>query len=149
MITTRNHPAAGFSLLELIVTIVVAAILGSLMVQFSGTALIGIADSVSLVRDEAAANNVLERIVSDYVQAVNTAPDTALATIVTNIDSNAYGTDITITRNYTDFTAGGAEVSPAPADSETLKVTVQGGGYRSTVLLSESRVRADDPTSRY
>ena len=149
MTETRNHQSAGFSLLEIIVTIVVAAILGSLMVQFSGTALTSVADSVNVVRGEATAKGVLEHIISDYVQAVNSAPDTALATIVTNIDSNAYGTGVTITRNYTDFTGGGTEVSPSPSDSETLKVTVQGEGHSVTVLLSESRVRADDPISRY
>jgi len=149
MTRAHHHATAGFSLLELIVTIVVAAILGSLMVQFSGTALIGVADSVTVVRGEATAKGVLEHIISDYVQAVNSTPDTALATIVTNIDSNVYGTAVTITRNYTDFTAGGAEVSPSPADSETLKVTVQGEGHSLTVLLSESRARANDPISRF
>jgi len=149
MTATQNHRNAGFSLLEIIVTIVVATILGSLMVQFSGTALTSVADSVNVVRGEATAKGVIEHIISDYVQAVNSAPATALATIVTNIDTNAYGTAVTITRNYTDFTAGGAEVSPSPAESETLKVTVQGEGHSLTVLLSESRVRADDPISRF
>jgi len=148
MIENTQHPA-GFSLLELIVTIVVAAILGSLMVQFSGTALVGVADSVTLVRDESTAKSVLEHIVSDYVAAVNTSPGTALATIVTNITNQVYGTEVTITHNYTDFTAGGTEVSPSPADSTVLKVTVQGKGYSSTVLLSKSRVRPDDPVSRF
>jgi len=148
MTTTKLH-TAGFSLLEIIITIVVAAILGSLMVQFSGTALIGVSDSVALVRNEATAKSVLEHIISDHVQAVNTNPETALATTVTRITTNVYGTDVTITQNYTGFTAGGAEVSPSPAESTILKVTVQGAGHSQTVLLSKTRARPDDPASRF
>lgn len=137
------HPA-GFSLLEVIVTIVVASILAALMVQFAGTALIQSADPVERVRDEADVEAITENIVSDYVKEINSDPANALSTIK---DVNDYGTNVTM--SYIEFDGAGLETVPPPAVSDTLKVTVQGTGYSLTTLLTHSRTQSDDPETRY
>lgn len=133
----------GFTLIEIIATIIIAAVLAALMVQFMGTAMTQSADPVVAVRTEAGTGAILEGIVSDYVRLMNANPATALATLA----ATDYGASVTMT--YAAFDAAGQEVNPAPASSDTLKVTVQGQGYAVTTLLTNSRTRSDDPITRY
>jgi prepilin-type N-terminal cleavage/methylation domain-containing protein len=135
---------AGFSLLEVIVTIVVASILAALMVQFAGTALLRSADPVDRVRDEADVEAITEKIVSDYVKEINSDPANALSTLK---DVNDYGANVTM--SYIEFDGAGLETVPPPAVSDTLKVTVQGTGYSLTTLLTQSRTQSDDPETNY
>ena len=116
----KPHPASdgGFTLLEIITTIIIAAILGALMIQFMGTTLLRSSDPVDLVRDEADGEGLVEKIISDYVTEINGADfENALATI----KATGYGSSITM--EYLEFDSGGDEVSPPPASGNALKVT--------------------------
>ncbi len=134
----------GFTLIEIIVTIVVAAILAALMVQFASTAMTRSGDPAAAVRTSADTATVLEGIVSDYVKNINTNPNSALASIKTSYSSNA-----NVTMTYIDFDATGQEEDKGNTPTDTLKVTVQGAGYAVTTLLTNSRVKSDDPPSTY
>lgn len=134
----------GFTLIEIIITITIAAILGALMVQVMGTALMRAGDPVKIVRDEANIESLMVDIVFDYVKEINKAnPDNALNTI----KSNDYGSNVTM--EYLNFDSNGNEVDPPPDDSNSLKVTIQGAGYAITTLLTKSRNESDDPIVRY
>ena len=57
----------GFTLVEVIVTIVAVGILGTIFINFMGTALTSSWNAVEITRDEANAEKLLEQIVGEYV----------------------------------------------------------------------------------
>ena len=125
------------------------SILAALMFQFMGTALTGSSGPVEIVRDSAAMEQLMEEIISKYVEEINTSPASALNTIVTT-----YGSNSNVTLKYITFDGTGAEQFSGPlplpgTPTDTLKVTVQSAGHSTTTLLTNSRAGADDPVSKY
>ncbi len=141
----------GFTLVEIIVTIVVAGILGAIFVHLMGTALNASWNSVEIVRDEAGGEGVMEEIIADYVDEMNSDPDNALDTLVTN-NSNPlkkYGENVTM--QYIVFDGAGNEV--AAGSSDNLKVIMKSPGsispaiagrYPLTTILTKSRTTNND-----
>jgi prepilin-type N-terminal cleavage/methylation domain-containing protein len=145
--------AKGFTLVEIIVTIVAAGILGAIFVQLMGTALNSSWNSVEIVRDESNAERLMERIIGEYVALINNDPDNALDTIDNYHNQTIYG--INITANYIQFDAGGNEaiIGPPPATGENLKFVLQAPSqlapairyrYPLTTILTKSRTASDD-----
>ena len=143
----REHREGGFTLVEVIATIVVAAILGVIFINFMGTAMSKSTRAVSNVEAEANAQALMEQIVSDYVVKINeTVPPDALDFIF----KKDYGTSVT--KKYITFSPSGDQVESGTA-TDTLKITVvwnipdvtQVGGTAITTLLTKSRVSKEDP----
>jgi prepilin-type N-terminal cleavage/methylation domain-containing protein len=132
----------GFTLVELIITIIAAGILGAFFIHFMGTALSRSSEAISMVQDECSAEDVMEEIIADYVQAVNSNPATALSSLVTKNTNGDYGTGVTML--YIAFDTFGIEYSPPP-QMNVLKVTVQDGGSVLTTLLTLDRVSTSPP----
>lgn len=139
----------GFTLVEIIVTLVAAGILGVIFVQFMGTALDASWNAVEVVRDEAEGEGVMEQIVVDYVEEMNSDPNNALGTLVTNNTNGNYGPNVTMT--YIDFDGTGNEVASGLSDN--LKVVMRSfgpaspaitGRYPLTTILTNSRREAGD-----
>lgn len=129
----------GFTLVEVIVTILIAAIMGAFFIQFMGTAMSRSVRAIENVRDEATAERIMEQIVADYVAEINkAAPGVALTTMT----GKAYGPNVAM--EYISFNPGGAEQPAGPGT--TLKVTVQAPGSNLITLLTESR-QAGPPAS--
>lgn len=140
----------GFTLVEIIVTIVAAGILGAIFVNLMGTALNSSWNAVEIVRDESNGEGVLERIIADYVADINSDPDNALGNVVTNYNGQTID-GITITTQYSVFDAGGNEVASALSDN--LKVVLQTPvqlapairfRYPLTTILTKSRTAGND-----
>ena len=140
----------GFTLVEIIVTILAAGILGAIFVQLMGTALNSSWNAVEIVRDESNGEGVMERIVAEYVADMNNDPDNALGNVVTNYNGQTID-GITITTQYIVFDAGGNEV--ASALSENLKLVLQAPvqlapairfRYPLTAILTKSRTASND-----
>jgi len=137
--------ASGFTLVEVIVTILMAAIMGAFFIQFMGTAMSRSTRAIEYVRDEASAEAVMEEIVAEYVAEVNKSdPMNALNRVYTK----SHGTRVT--KDYVQFNPSGvAEVLVPPNTSRTLRVKVQAqanSGSFLTTLLTESR-QAGPPAS--
>jgi prepilin-type N-terminal cleavage/methylation domain-containing protein len=154
MSRVRRLPSSpeGFTLIEVVITILIGAIVGSLVISQLGTSLFHSADSVFAVRNEAQAEAWLERIIADYVKELNGANfATTLATIqardYTAAPYNMPAT-VTLTRSYVTYDAGGAEVAAA-GTSTNLKVTVRVGRARLTSLLTAERSSSSDPYATY
>jgi len=129
----------GFTLVEVIVTILAAAIMGAFFIQFMGTAMSKSTEAVENVRDEAAAETLMEQIVADYVAEINkTNPTAALATM----KAKSYGSAVSM--QYVTYNSSGVEQTATL--SRTLKVTVNAPGRGLTTLLTESR-QGSDPAS--
>jgi prepilin-type N-terminal cleavage/methylation domain-containing protein len=146
---SRQFESEGFTLVEIIVTIVAAGILAVIFSNLLGTALKSGWNAVEIVRDESNGESVLENIIADYAELMNTNPadpDGALNTIRNRDD----GTNVT--KQYIDFDLGGNEVITDPTASDNLKVVFQASGtgtpaisgrHPLTIILSKTR-RADD-----
>ena len=133
---SRGNFPNGFTLVEVIVTILAAAIMGAFFIQFMGTAMSKSVEAIENVRDEASAEALMEQIVTDYVAEINKAdPSLALGAMIAKNSSNNYGPGITM--EYITFNSSGAEQTATL--SKTLKVTVPAPGNNLITLLSESR----------
>jgi prepilin-type N-terminal cleavage/methylation domain-containing protein len=143
----------GFTLVEIIVTLVAAGILGVIFLNLMGSALDDSWNAVENVRGGANSEGVMEQIVADYVQLINTNPGGALASIVTNYNGQTIN-GINLTTQYITFDAGGNEVSSG-GPSDNLKVMTQALddnneriSYQHTIILTNSRT-AGDPIILY
>ena len=140
----------GFTLVEIIVTIVAAGILGVIFVQLMGTALNSSWNAVEIVRDESGSEGAMEEIIADYVATINSDPTSALANIRNNINNKNYGDNATCT--YIEFDASGAEIDRGASQTDNLKVVLQAfgpvapaivGRYPLTTILTKSRSAGD------
>jgi len=143
----------GFTLVEIIVTIVAAGILGVIFTQFMGTALEASWNAVEIVRDESTGESVMEQIIADYVADINSDPGNALNNVVTNYNGQTIN-GINITTQYIVFDAGGNE---GAGGSDNLKIVLQTSGlvspaitgrYSMTAILTNSRT-LNDPIVLY
>jgi prepilin-type N-terminal cleavage/methylation domain-containing protein len=138
----------GFTLVEIIVTIVAAGILGAIFVNLMGTALSASWNAVEIVRDESNGEGLMERIIADYVADMNNDPDNALINIVTGYNGQTLD-GITITTQYIYFDSSGDEKT---GGSDNLKVVLQAPSqlapairfrYPMTTILTKSRMTND------
>jgi prepilin-type N-terminal cleavage/methylation domain-containing protein len=139
----------GFTLVEIIVTIVAAGILGAIFVNLMGTALNSSWNAVEIVRDEYNDEGVMERIIADYVKTLNSKPPGDLDEIVNNKDNGDYGSNVAM--QYIEFDTSGNEIPSAL--KQNLKVVVQASGtgieaitgrYPLTTILTKSRTASND-----
>ena len=137
--------------MEIIVTLVAAGILGAIFIQYMGTALDASWNAVEIVRDESGGEGVMEEIIADYVEAINSSPAGALAVIRNKITNGDYGA--IVTWNYIEFDPTGAEVDQGASPTDNLKVVLRASGqvapaitgrYPLTIILTNSRRAADD-----
>lgn len=136
----------GFTLVEIIITLLAAGILGAIFINLMGTALSDSWSSLEMVRDEAAGVQIMEHIIADYVTEMNSDPANALATLIANKDNGDYGPNVVM--NYMEFDAAGIEEVPPPASSNTLKVRVQATGKDLINIFTNSR-SVNDPLLQY
>lgn len=143
----------GFTLVEIIVTIVAAGILGVIFIQFMGTALEASWNAVEIVRDESSGESVMEQIIADYVADINSDPGNALNNVVTNYNGQTIN-GVNITTQYIVFDASGNE---GAGGSDNLKIVLQASGlvspaitgrYSMTAILTNSRT-TNDPIVLY
>ncbi|MEW6332817.1 MAG: prepilin-type N-terminal cleavage/methylation domain-containing protein [Thermodesulfobacteriota bacterium] len=150
----RAPLAAGFSLIELIIAIVVGSLVGVIFYNYMGTQFVRSSDPIHITRYEGLAEMWMERIMSDYVREMNAATyPTALSTIFArNYYANPYNmpADVTLIRTYVTYDGSGNEVAvTGGGTSNNLKVTVQAAGHDLTVILTAGRVTSGDPVTYY
>jgi prepilin-type N-terminal cleavage/methylation domain-containing protein len=149
----------GFTLVEIIVTLVAAGILGAIFIHFMGTALDSSWNSVEIVRDEAGAEALMEQLIAYYVADLNSKDDPTNKAALANIDTYDGNTieGITITTHYIQFDVSGNEIVVDPGPTDNLKVVLQAPSQVSpavrlrhplTTVLTNSRT-INDPIVPY
>jgi hypothetical protein len=131
---------SGLTLLEIVVTFIIAAFLGSMLVEYMGTSLTRGGESVILVQDGFSLNGVMEKITADYEnEYLNDSYD--FDTFKSNIENgnNAvmtpYYGDYTVQTSYIIFNGGNAEAPDSSGDNNILKVTIGLGNQALTALF--------------
>lgn len=118
----------GFTLLEIIVSIIVASIMGAMLVQFMGTSMIKSAKPVARLQQNLSLNDVMENITADYKKLL-TDNATPISTLKGYIDSGNVVGNTPYYGNYTPTTkyvlfSGGNEINDSGGTNRLLKVTL-------------------------
>ncbi|MEE4262602.1 MAG: prepilin-type N-terminal cleavage/methylation domain-containing protein [Desulfobacteraceae bacterium] len=133
----------GFTLVEIIVTLVAAGILSIFYIHFMGTAMDSSWKSVELVAGEAEAEGQMEEIIAYFTSKINSDPDNTLSIVASEFSGDA--TMVYITYD----SAGNESAVQPPGTSNNLKVTVEAPGNDFTTILTKSRNDADNPIVSY
>jgi prepilin-type N-terminal cleavage/methylation domain-containing protein len=142
---STHNSENGFTLIEIIATVIVMGILAAFLMNFMGTAMTDSWRSLELVADEARAEGLMEKIIADYVDKINDNPNTALGEIQGS--ESDYESDVDygmpVTMGYIRFNNGVEETDTA-GENRNLKVTIESPGYHLTTILTESRTDSND-----
>jgi prepilin-type N-terminal cleavage/methylation domain-containing protein len=138
----------GFTLLEIIITIVIAAIMGVFFVQFIGTSLIHSAHPVYRVQNLSGVTHIMEYMTADYKRLAATQ----LNFLETFKDYVAYGNTTTrppgyvaypyygsyqvVFNGYITFVSGVEQPETDPVKQRVLKVTIRRGDQEVTALFT-------------
>lgn len=129
----------GFTLLEVIITFIVAAILGTIFLQVMGTSMQQSYEPVSMVQDGFSVNEIMEKMNAHYRYRLLTSKDKeqTLAGFKSAVETNTpYFGDYTYQTQYIKF-SGGNEVADASADPRILKITITHGGQRLSAIFTK------------
>ena len=132
----------GFTLLELIVTFIVAAILGTIFLQVMGTSMRQSYLPVTMVQDGLSVNEILEKMNAHYRNRLLTSTTNPLADFKSDVENGnvtantPYFGDYTYQTQYIKF-SGGVEVADLSADPRILKVTITHGGQRISAIFAK------------
>jgi len=145
----RMKKNGGFTLIEVIVTLILASILGTMLVTFMGSTLTGSVQPLLRVQQANIAGHVMESIITDYNKLnsddIGNSTTVALSTLKTNVtagstDASRYGAIYTII--YNDYVALNSDGTTAPvadgsADPKTLRVSITQGSQTLTTLFTK------------
>ena len=100
----------GFTLIELIVTFALTAIMAAMYIQIMGVSLIGNVNQINRLNNSMSLYQVMEAMIADYTNVMVTSA-TPLATFSSRVQSNAgnYGTYTVVTNSYVTYDASGNE----------------------------------------
>lgn len=135
--------ARGFTLLEVVISLVVAAILMAMIVPYLGTALTKSGFPLMQLRTTMTVFQAMENMNSDF-RAQQGGGTLDLPAMQNDIgaeganQTNAYGTYKVVSNHFTQFDGVTGQEIPAGANQDILKVTIQGvgGGPLFTTLFT-------------
>lgn len=138
----RNDGRAGFTLIEIIATIIMLALMASMMWSVSGTALRGSAESYGRAIAQSQLTDVIESMTADYRELYATAAD-PIASIMPRIgtagsaQNNTYGAYTVVVNRRIRFTGAAPSFSEqADSNGDILRVTISVDGSTATTLFS-------------
>jgi len=133
----------GFTLIEIIAVIVVAAILGTLLFQYFGETFIRSSDPIDRLKQTLKLQEVLENITEDYASSVKTEIylDSTLRITIGNEgtdQNNVYGQYHVVDNRFIKFISE-LETPISGADpKDTLKVTIRSDMDETLTILFTS-----------
>ncbi len=132
----------GFTLLEVIITFIVASILGTIFLQVMGTSMQQSYVPVSMVQNGFSVNEIMEKMNAHYRNRLFTSTSNPLADFKSDVENGnvvantPYFGDYTYQTQYIKF-SGGNEVADASADPRILKITITHGGQRLSAIFTK------------
>jgi len=133
----------GFTLIEVIITIIVAAVLGVMLVSYTGTAVQRSAEPVTNAMDSQAASSCLDCIVQYYRGKFygDGGPLYNVSDILTQINSNAFANccgTLTIDTGWLRYNAGTQSLETGTSN-DMLQVNVVGASGVTYSMLFSSK----------
>ncbi|NJB68565.1 prepilin-type N-terminal cleavage/methylation domain-containing protein [Desulfobaculum xiamenense] len=131
---SRQH---GFTLIEIIVTIVLLAFVATIVANYMMSAVAHSSLPVVRVLDRGSAQGVVEAASADYRQLLADNPSasqTALSTLKSRLEGGHYGT-YTVETKYISFDGSGMEQT-APSGDNILKVRITVGDQTVVTLFA-------------
>ena len=132
----------GLTLLEIIVTFVIAAFLGSILIEYMGTSLTRGGESVIMVQDGFSLDGVMEKITADYEeQYLKGSYDfNTFKSHIENGNNEAntpYYGQYSLPTNPLEYIVfnGGNEALDSLGENRILKVTIRSGNQSLTTLF--------------
>jgi len=142
---STDQPAAanqkGFTLVEILITIMFAAILAAVLFQFLGSSMTQSATPITLAKEGYSLNRILEKITAHHKKLLVTDAD-PLATFKThiengnNIASTPYFGEYTVQTSYITLN-GGIEAVDTSGDDRVLKTKLTVDRQSITVLFTQ------------
>ena len=136
---TKNQ---GFTLLEVVITLIVGSILGAILVQFMGTSMKNSFEPVIMVQSGTGVHEIMERMNADYKMRLLTSPVDPLNDFRTDVlngnlvtSDPHFGEYAITTIGYIVFDGSNAEI-PDSVALRVLKVTITHGGQSLTALFT-------------
>ena len=127
---------SGFTLIEIIVTLTVTAILSVMLVQFMGTSMSRSAEPIVSMQEGMAQHSIFESMNADYKQLLLT-DNRPLGTFKTRFETPGfYGSYALPDSKYILFDGSQAEVPCNTPDCRILKVTISIGDHSLTSLFT-------------
>jgi prepilin-type N-terminal cleavage/methylation domain-containing protein len=138
------HPR-GFTLIEIIVSLTLAAILGIMLLQFLGSPLVQSGNALVLAQNGARINKIMENMTSDYrhLMATSASP---LTTFITRVGpegtEQSYYSDpqhpyLIVNNRRIAFPSGSPALEESDPSGKTLRVTIRYRGLTITALFTE------------
>ena len=144
----RGNSSGGFTLVEVILTLVAAGIMSVFFINFLGAALDFSWKSVEIVTSDAETQGKMEEIIAYYTSKINDDdPGAALDAVESKYNGQSTN-GVLVTTPYMEFDSSGNEIDPAPSVSDLLKVTAKGHANELVTILTDSR-DSGDPAVRY
>ncbi|MFH1154513.1 MAG: type II secretion system protein [Pseudomonadota bacterium] len=131
----------GFTLLEVIIALIVAGILGVMLVSFTGTVLQHSGDAANTMVRFYNRIQVMDDIIADYRADITHRQDASLASLAADISSGHYNTShATVQAQFITYSVSNPPVEQAASGGNLLKVTVtavpSGDGLTMTTLFT-------------
>ena len=134
----------GFTLLEVVITLIVGSILGAILVQFMGTSMKNSFEPVIMVQDGCGVYEIMEKMNSDYKMRLLTSTVDPLYDFKNDVENGnvignvPYFGEYAWTTKYITFTGGTEDAAHDPAPSpDVLKVTITHGGQSLMALFTK------------
>jgi len=142
--TPRHRPScgSGFTLVEVIITLLVAVILGSIMIQYLGSAVTGSSTPMKRLAAKTALGTAADSIIGAFRQT--TPSDSGAWSDFQNTigaagttQNNGFGEYRVLFNDFIQFDAAGNEAADVygTAPENILKVTIAGAGDESLTFL--------------
>ncbi|MDI9570434.1 MAG: prepilin-type N-terminal cleavage/methylation domain-containing protein [Pseudomonadota bacterium] len=130
----------GFTLLEIIITLIIAAIVGSMLIPYIGTNLTRSSMVVVSVQQQQQLVQVMENITADY-KRLQIADASPLSTLVSRVgpagsnQDNSYGKYSVVVNRRISFTTGNPATEQEDANGKMQKITISYQGQNLTALF--------------
>jgi len=137
---------AGFTLIEVIVSLIVAGILGAMLVTFMGTGMVQSANPVIIAQNGAYLNGIMDKMTADYrynmtnALATGASRASGFSNFISNLDQANYYSDAShpysVAKLRISFTGDPPQETNDNA-SKVMKVTITYRDLSATTLFTE------------
>lgn len=131
----------GFTLLEIVITFIIAVFVGSMLIEYMGSSLMRGGEPVVMVQDGFSLNSVMEKITADYEDAYKQG-SYDFSTFKSNVENGNISTNTPYYGNYSVVTGyisfpdgGGTETADTSGDNNLLEVTITVGSQSLTSIF--------------